>query len=274
VSARAPGPERRRQAAGAVIVTLLLAAALLVRDRNSEEHGNRLFRSGEPGAAADIYGRAAESGRREATIYNLGTALLAVNADSAETVLLSATTAKSTATAQKSFYNLGYRFLIGADLQPDSTAAVLTRAIAAGREALRREPADADARWNLALAQRRLDALIPPKEDVGQESSDDTDDELAMKEASLARSDKPPEQDAPVPDDPRPADTPGTRQGPKEGSHETWATQDPGPMSRAEALELLTTVSDDPETLVRGILWSRRPDIAWWSGQAYPGGKW
>jgi hypothetical protein len=45
-------------------------------------------------------------------------------------------------------------------------------------------------------------------------------------------------------------------------------------MTAADAGNLLATVVDEPEALVRGLLWSHRPDVAWWSGQAYPGGPW
>lgn len=263
-----------RRAVGAALLAVLGAALLLVRDRGSLERGNRLFRSGDPAAAAAIYDRSTRAGTDGRILYNLGTALLAVDLDSAGMVLRSATESDDRVTAQKSFYNLGYRLLIAADLNPDSTAAVLSRAIASNREALHLDPSDQDARWNLALAQRRLDMLKPPGDEVGQESGDANDDELTMKEASLARSDKPPEQQADVPDDPKPSDSPGERRGPQEGARETWATQDPGPMTRAQALALLESVRDDPEALIRGIMWSRRPDVAWWSGQLSPGGRW
>lgn len=270
----ARGVRRRRRTIGAALLAVLAAALLLVRDRGSLERGNRVFRAGDPAAAAHIYGRSARPGGNEQALYNLGTALLAVDVDSADAVLRAATEARDRTTAQKSFYNLGYRLLMSADLDPDSTPAVLTRAIASNRAALRLDPSDQDARWNLALAQRRLDALTPPGEDTGRESSDDSDDEMAMNDPSLARSDKPPEKEANVPEDPKPADSPGERRGPQEGARETWATQDPGPMTRAEALTLLGRVQDDPAALVRGIMWSRRPDVAWWSGQISPGGRW
>ncbi len=264
----------RRRTAGAALVAVVAAGLLLVRDRGSLERGNRLFRAGDPAAAADVYGRSALPEEDERARYNLGTALLAVDIDSADAVLRSATASRDRGTAQKAFYNLGYRLLIVADLDPDSTAAVLSRAIETNRSALRMDPSDQDARWNLALAQRRLDAMRSPRDEAGTENNGESDDEMETNEASLARSDKPPEQQADVPETPRPADSPGQRRGPQEGAKETWATQDPGPMTRAEALELLAGVQDDPGALVRGIMWSRRPDVAWWSGQLSPGGRW
>jgi hypothetical protein len=119
-----------------------------------------------------------------------------------------------------------------------------------------------------------LDALIPPDEDTGRESGSESDDEIAMNDPSLARSETAEAESGPEPEDPQPADNIGERRGPQEGAREAWATHDPGPMTRGEALELLSRVNDQTETLVTGILWSHRPDIAWWTGQAYPGGGW
>ena len=70
------------------------------------------------------------------------------------------------------------------------------------------------------------------------------------------------------------ADNTGERQGAREGAREAWASQDPGPLTRTAAFRLLERVNDEPESLIRGILWSHRPDIAWWESQPYPGGGW
>ena len=51
------------------------------------------------------------------------------------------------------------------------------------------------------------------------------------------------------------------------------AGEDPGPLTEAEALRLVEVISDDPEQLLWGILWSHRPDVAWWA-ESYPGGDW
>ena len=59
-----------------------------------------------------------------------------------------------------------------------------------------------------------------------------------------------------------------------QGAREAWATQDPGPLAPDEARSLLTNLNDEPDLLLRGILWSHRPDVAWGSGQPYPGGRW
>ena len=76
------------------------------------------------------------------------------------------------------------------------------------------------------------------------------------------------------PEDARLADNTGERQGALEGARESWASQDPGPLTRTAAFGLLERVNDEPESLIRGILWAHRPDIAWWESQPYPGGGW
>ena len=284
--ARRPGPSARHEApAGGRrwtrLLTLgaaggLLVAALLRLDGASVERGNRLYRSGDPSTAAELYGRALGPETGDATGYNLGTALLSFDPDSAEALLEQAAEVGERATAQRGSYNLGYRYLVAAELapEPDSILPALLRALESNRRALRLDPSDQAARWNLALAQRRMDALLPPDDDTGRESGSESDDEVPMNDPSLARSETAEAESGPEPEDPRPADNIGERRGPQEGAREAWATQDPGPMSPGEALELLSRVNDRTEVLVNGILWSHRPDIAWWTGQAYPGGAW
>ena len=262
---------------GALLAATILVAVLLWRDHSSLERGNRLYRGGDPPSAAQVYGTSRERVERLRRVqYNLGTALLGIDPDSAGALLRRATEAEDRATARRGLYNLGYRLLTLAQgpLERDSLTAVLTEAVEHNRAAYRLDPTDQDARWNLALAQRRLEALVPPDAEVGRESGGESDDEVASNEQSLARSETAESQSGPEPEEPEAADNSGERQGPRVGAREAWATQDPGPMTRTEAFGLLATVSDEPELLIRGILWSRRPDVAWWANQAYPGGPW
>ena len=49
------------------------------------------------------------------------------------------------------------------------------------------------------------------------------------------------------------------------------------PMSALKAVSILLIIAgvvDEPETMIRGLLWAHRPDVAWWAGQASPGGRW
>ncbi len=267
---------------GRTTVAALVAAALLVplflwQDRQSLEHGNRLYRAGDPTAAAEIYRDTEEEGDGVVGAeYNLGTALLGSDPDSAEAHLRAATEGTNPNAAQRGFYNLGYRFLtaVQGPLEPQVAAGTLAGAVENNRAALRLDPSDESARWNLALAQRRLDALLPPSEQAERESGGEGTDEVAIDDQALARSETADAVSGLEPEDPRPANNTGERQGSREGAREAWASQDPGPLTRAAAIGLLDRVADEPESLIRGILWSHRPDIAWWESQPYPGGGW
>ena len=261
----------------ALLATILLVAFLLWQDHRSLERGNRLYRAGDPPAAAEVYRGSEREGDGFPTAqYNLGTALLQIDADSAGAHLRRATEGEDRTTAQRGFYNLGYHFLtvVRGSLNPDSAREAQTGAVESNRAALRLDPTDESARWNLALAQRSLDALVPPDETTNREISGSGTDELTIDDQALAHSETADAVSGLEPEDARLGDNSGERQGAREGAREAWATQDPGPLTRAEALGLLATVDDEPESLIKGILWSHRPDIAWWESQPYPGGGW
>jgi hypothetical protein len=137
-------------------------------------------------------------------------------------------------------------------MELDATVSALMAAVASNRLALRLDPADESARWNLALAQDWLDALAPPEDEAPSSGSDSGE----------------------VPEDTGGAIVSAPRRGAVEGEREALAGQDPGPMSATAALGLLESVIDEPESLMRRILWSHRPDVPWWEPQAYPGGGW
>ena len=98
----------------------------------------------------------------------MGTALLEVDTDSAQAHLLRVAEGEDRTTAQRALYNLGYRFLTAVQnpMELDATVSALMAAVASNRLALRLDPADESARWNLALAQDWLDALAPPEDEA------------------------------------------------------------------------------------------------------------
>lgn len=141
-------------------MTIVLAAALIGGGVLAD--AERAYRRGDYQAAARGYGRALAEGDSSAVVrYNLGTALLRLGRhDEARPHLQAAARARASAdTRFRAAYNAG-----GADLQPVAAGRVpreqrrerLVRAIHHYRRALLVDPADADAKWNLELANRLL----------------------------------------------------------------------------------------------------------------------
>jgi hypothetical protein len=209
--------------------------------------------------------------------YNLGTALLPSDPALAEVSLRVALLDDGDSLlVHRSLYNLGYRYLsaVTGAMEPDSAVIMLGEAVNNLRLALRGNPADANARWNLALAQRKLDALAPITGTPDRDSGGTTDEEIVIDDASLTRSERAEARSGLEPEDARAGDNMGERQGAQQGAREAWALQDPGPLTEEAAGALLDRVRDDQEVLIRGILWSGRPDWGWWRGESPPGGDW
>ena len=142
---------------------LLLLAALPLLGGGMME-GNRLYRAGQFRRAAEAYQRRVAAGDTSAAArYNLGTALLRLRRwDEARPLLEAAAgVRRAPELRQRAAYNAG-----NADLEPvfrrkvtepDARRERLQRAIARYKDALLARPGDADAKWNLELAQRLLD---------------------------------------------------------------------------------------------------------------------
>jgi tetratricopeptide (TPR) repeat protein len=237
------------------LAVLGLAGAFFGQERWSLERGNRLYREGRVREAVEVYqARAAGSERPPApAAYNLGTALMTLGAAEAADYLRVAAEGGDSAAAQRGHYNLGYGYLAQfEDVQPDSALELLTAAVASNRAALRLDPADDDARWNLAFAGLMLDSLMRLTEEVVEAIEEDapSDEEGGIVIRQVAQL------------------------GPRRGlEREATAGEDPPPMSEAEALALVRAVGPDVEMLIRGFLWSHRPDVAPWA-EPYPGGNW
>jgi Ca-activated chloride channel family protein len=139
-----------------------IAAAALLIGGGVLADAERAYRRGDYAAAAEGYRRALAEGDSSAVVrYNLGTALLRLGRhDEARPHLEAAARARASAdTRFRGAYNAG-----GADLQPVAAGRVpreqrrerLVRAINHYRRALLLNPDDADAKWNLELANRLL----------------------------------------------------------------------------------------------------------------------
>lgn len=138
--------------------------------------GDRAYRSGDYRRAAEAYGRALADGDSSAIVrYNLGTALLRLGQhDQARPHLEAAARLRARAGLPvRAEYNAG-----NADLAPVAAGKVpkeqrrerLLRAMEHYRRALLHDPADADAKWNLELANRLL------REDAGGGGGDDEEE--------------------------------------------------------------------------------------------------
>ena len=156
---------------------MMIAAVIAVIGGGVLADAERAYRRGDYQAAARAYGRALAEGDSSAVVrYNLGTALLRLGRhDEARPHLEAAARARtSAATRFRGAYNAG-----GADLQPVAGGRVpaeqrrerLTRAIGHYRRALLLNPDDADAKWNLELANRLL------REQAGGGGGDDEESE-------------------------------------------------------------------------------------------------
>lgn len=123
------------------------------------EKGNRLYRKGHFAEAVQEYENVLKSGKDSPELrYNLGTAYLKLGKyEDAEKHLRLALRDVSPKIRQPGSYNLGNRFLEdarkgGADQQ--ATSQMLDGAIESYKQALRLNPSDMDAKWNLELALR------------------------------------------------------------------------------------------------------------------------
>jgi hypothetical protein len=259
-----------------ILVAGLLGSAALRADRGTLERGNRLYRGGDTIAAQGIYrSRAMAPTATAVESYNLATSLLTVAPDEADRLLRGALAIGDTLVANPGFYNLGYSLLtsVRPDLPIDSVVALLRGAITSNRIALRFDLSDEDARWNLALSQRLMDsiALTGQVEDRQEISGQD---ETRIEDLARTRSEMGEGESGEEPEQPRDAENVGLRRGAANGAREAWASQDPGPLTEVDATRLLERVVDDPEQLVRGLLWAHRPDVPWWATRTYPGGNW
>lgn len=247
------GPLLRYLWAGTAVAALASGLSFR-RDRASLEHGNRLYRDGRVEAAEEVYrgrvGAAAASGSAE---YNLGTALLSLDSPEAERHLRLAAQEETTGVAGAGSYNLAYHLLerFDAGLPPDSALLLLTDVVGYGRTALTLDPSSENARWNLALAQRMLDSVtlaLVPDEVRPREDRADRDEEggIVIQEAF--------------------------RPGPRGVEQEALAGEDSGALTEGDARLLLDLVDPSVEPLVRGLMWSHRPDVNPWE-EPYPGGN-
>lgn len=223
--------------AGAWILPAAVLAALV-----QVEAGNRAFRRGEVEAAVAAYRRALE--RRpddEIVRYNLGTALLREGELEAALPHLSrATETRDPELRARAYYNLGTAHLAGAAEDREGAR----RAVQALRQALLLRPEDADAKWNLELALRRL-AEEPPPSAGGQSPEGGGGDAPPDAGGGGGGGGQAQEQEQPS----RPAPAPGAQARAPELQ----------PLPRATAEQLLNAIEEQERALQRERLRRQRP---------------
>ncbi len=145
----------RQRAAASIVLLLAFGTGWSIGD---VAKANRLYREGKYAEAAALYEEVLRSGKAEPYVrYNYGTALLRLGRfQEAQIQLQQATREADAALKQNAHYNLGNRFLEEARKNPDAegTPQLLDAAVESYKHALRLDPTDMDAKWNLELALR------------------------------------------------------------------------------------------------------------------------
>lgn len=215
-----------------ILISWLAVVLLALVGIGDVERGNRLFREGRYEAAVAAYRTALEDGKDGPVVhYNLGTALLRLGRyDEADRHLNAALRSIEPELRRRAFYNLGNRFLDAGHAEGDGGAKreLLDAAVASYKQALRLDPADADAKWNLELA---LDARrrLPSPPSSGGDPRRERDSETPPDAAQTT---------------PRPREGAGARRPPS-------PTAVPETMTREQAERLLRAVAQDEQELIR-----------------------
>lgn len=217
-------------------------ALTLRADRSSEARANRLHRGGQLDDAAQIYrDHLEEDSTRTRLRYNLGTTMLRLGSPAAYTQLATGSETGSERLRVRAYYNMGLSSLIQALFAEsnDSILANAARSVEANKNALRLDPDQLDARWNLALAQRIL-VNATPEQGPGNMDSPSGGPEIG--ELQLVNEPPPQQQEEDV------GDTPS------EGEEESLAEEDLEPLSLAEAGDILGIGHRDPSTILGKLL--------------------
>jgi Ca-activated chloride channel homolog len=209
-------------------VATLAFVALLVLGIGDFERGNRHYRAGRYEQAVEAYRAALEDGDDRAELrYNLGTALLRLGRyEEAQQFLEAALEDVEPALRQRTLYNLGNRVLEEgrASAEPEQRNRLLDAAIDAYKDALRLDPSDQDAKWNLELALR--DQEQPPEEDP-----QDDQDQQDQRDQDQGGGGEAPSPNAPQGDEPN-------------GGGDT-----PAPLTPQQAEQIMNAVEQDEREL-------------------------
>jgi tetratricopeptide (TPR) repeat protein len=136
------------------VVSGLLLITLFNLSCSPAHRGERLYHEGNYPAAYDVFRRGLERDSSARLAFDAGSALYRLERyDEAASAFRRSS--RTPELRQKSLYNLGNALVRAAEERPGEPQPLLD-AVAAYEEALRLAPADAEARWNLEVALRRL----------------------------------------------------------------------------------------------------------------------
>jgi Ca-activated chloride channel homolog len=154
--------------AAAIVVLLLLQSGW---STGEIEKGNRLYRAGKYEEAVAAYEIALRKGEDSAELhYNLGTALLRIGRhDEAQKHFERALMARDASLRQRTYFNEGYRTLVQGRAGGENAEPALDAAINNYKHALRLDPKDMDAKWNLELAMREKEQQKQKSPQGGQD---------------------------------------------------------------------------------------------------------
>ena len=133
---------------------LILALVLFSVSCSPAQRGERLYHQGKYPEAYDVFRQGLQRDSSARLAFDAGSALYRLERYD-EAVAAFRQSSRTPALRQKSLYNLGNALVRAAEERPGESEPLLD-AVAAFEEALRLAPGDADARWNLEIALRRL----------------------------------------------------------------------------------------------------------------------
>ncbi|MEQ9401846.1 MAG: hypothetical protein RJQ04_21950 [Longimicrobiales bacterium] len=166
---------RRRRILGlACLAALALHGAVVAQWMAPSNRAARALEAGDGPAAIRILRAVDAAERSPLDRYHLGTALLSVDDPSAAADQLEAALAAAVGPGlrHRVAHNLALaHLLLASQAGPGEAAVQALASVAAGRTALRLDPADEGARWNLALATRRLGVSAPDRPDDADEAA-------------------------------------------------------------------------------------------------------
>jgi tetratricopeptide (TPR) repeat protein len=216
---------RRRARVPAVALLVLVLAAFGIGEL---ERGNRLYRAGRYQEAAAAYREALRADGKSAVLrYNLGTALLQLGQlDEAEREFQLALASVEPSLRQRTLFNLGNRHLLEGRRGSENQERRLEAAIAAYRRALRIDPDDAAAKWNLELALRERERQQQQRPQQSEQEESEAEPQKSGGGGS-------------------------SQQQPSGEQGETGEARQERPMSQAEAERILSAAEQDERDLAR-----------------------